>query len=94
MVAVALSATAQEDVEITVTITYNATPDGAPTLYYQWQISSDGNTWADIAEATTATYTPLTADVGKYVRLIVSASGCAVGKETSAASTAIIAAAE
>jgi len=92
LVAVALSATAQEGVEITATATYNATPDGTPTLYYQWQISSDGSTWADIAEATSATYTPVTADVDKYVRLLVSASGCAVGKETSAASVQIIAA--
>ena len=92
LIAVALSATAQEGVEITTTITYNTIPDGTPTLYYQWQISSDGSTWADIAGSTSATYTPVTADINKYVRLIVSASGCAVGKEVSAASSKIIAA--
>ncbi|MEP6582866.1 MAG: hypothetical protein ABJA90_01315 [Ginsengibacter sp.] len=45
---------------------------------YQWQISSDNISWADIAGATSATYTisPVTAtDAGKYYRLIVAAQG-------------------
>ena len=45
---------------------------------YQWQVSSDNVSWADIAGATSSTYTinPVTAgDAGKYYRVIVAAQG-------------------
>lgn len=47
-------------------------------LDYQWQISSNGTTWADIPMANGVTYTinPLQpSDIGKYYRVIVAAAG-------------------
>ena len=45
-------------------------PDGGVTgLRWQWARSSDGSAgWGDIAVATSATYTPVAADVGMYLR--------------------------
>ena len=51
-------------------------PDGGVSGHkYQWQVSSDPtdeSSWADIAEATRASFTPAQAQVGKYLRVIVS----------------------
>lgn len=49
---------------------------GAPTAYtYQWQISSNGgNTWSNISGATNSTYTPISADEGKCVRVSIVAT--------------------
>ncbi len=42
---------------------------------YQWQSSSDsGSTWTNITGATTATYTPVTADAGKLLRIAETAT--------------------
>jgi hypothetical protein len=48
---------------------------GSPTSYiYKWQISDDGTTdWSNITGATAATYTPVSEDEDKYVRLEVTA---------------------
>ncbi len=43
-------------------------------LYYQWQRSADGYDWQDITDAATLIYTPTAADVGKLVRVQVSAA--------------------
>lgn len=41
-----------------------------PTSSQQWQLSSNsGTTWADISGATGATYTPVSGDVGKLLRV-------------------------
>ncbi|HEY0110957.1 MAG TPA: hypothetical protein VGB67_15060, partial [Fibrella sp.] len=48
------------------------------TKQYQWQVSADNLSWADIGAATAATYTianVAAADVGRYYRVLVSASG-------------------
>lgn len=45
---------------------------------YQWQISTDGIVWTDIASATASSYTinPVTVtDINKYYRVIVAATG-------------------
>jgi hypothetical protein len=60
----------------TVGVAITSTPggwSGTPIAYaYQWQISDDGATgWADITDATESTYTPISADEDKYVRLVV-----------------------
>jgi hypothetical protein len=44
-----------------------------PTVTHQWQISTNGSTWTDIAGATTASFTPTVADEDKYVRVVVTA---------------------
>jgi hypothetical protein len=63
------------EVGVAVTST-NGTWTGSPTGYtYKWQLSDDGSTgWADIGGATSATYTPVSGDEDKYVRLEVTAT--------------------
>jgi hypothetical protein len=41
---------------------------------YQWQISTDDATWTNIGGATASTYTPLTGQIGEYLRLGVIAT--------------------
>ena len=61
-------------------------PSPAPELAYQWMIASSLNgTYSDIPGATRATYVITQNDVGKYIKLKVTASGSAVGSATSAA---------
>ena len=49
-------------------------PDGSvSSLTWQWEISSDGNTgWAAITNATSASYTPVAGDIGKFLRVTAS----------------------
>ena len=50
-------------------------PDGGVTnLTWQWQISANGASWSDIAGATSARYTPLAADEGRFLRVTASYS--------------------
>ncbi|WP_137885651.1 peroxidase family protein [Pseudomonas sp. 2FE] len=48
-------------------------PDGPanPVLAYRWQASADGVTFANIAGATTATFTPTLAQIGQQLRVVV-----------------------
>jgi hypothetical protein len=65
-------------------ITYVGVPASAATLAYQWKIASSANgTYADIAGATSATYTPIAGDVDKYIKCEVTASGTATGTAVS-----------
>lgn len=41
----------------------------SPTTTQQWQLSTNGTTWANISGATAATYTPVVGDVGKQLRV-------------------------
>ncbi|MFM2384747.1 MAG: hypothetical protein RL166_621, partial [Actinomycetota bacterium] len=46
--------------------------DEGATVSYKWQSSVDGSSgWTDISGATSNTYTPVTADAGKYLRSAV-----------------------
>lgn len=91
---VTLSKTAQVGVAITIQLEYSAAPI-EPTLTYQWEISATGTSgWAEIENATNATYEPIADDVGKFVRVNVAASGTAIGLVASDASTVILAAGE
>lgn len=49
-------------------------PDGAPPAgySYQWQSSSDGNSWSPISVANTSSYSLTAAEQGKQVRVLVS----------------------
>lgn len=73
---------------------YDGTPPPSITAR-QWQISDDGSTgWSNISGATSITYTPVTANVGKFLRYTETSSnseGSVVG--TSASSNAVGAAA-
>ena len=52
---------------------HNTSPN---SLHYQWQISSDGSSgWTNITGATKSYYFPVAANVGKYIRLVVTADG-------------------
>jgi hypothetical protein len=65
-------------------VTYVGTPTASATLTYKWQrANTPTGTFADIASATGATYTPVEADVGKYIRCVVTAAGTAAGTKAS-----------
>lgn len=73
---VTLSGTPEEGVATdALTITYIGEPESSPTLAYQWKI---GNTpsgqFTNISGATSATYTPVSGDVGKFIKCEVTAS--------------------
>ena len=56
---------------------------------YQWQSSSDsGSTWSNIAGATGSTYTPVTADAGKVLRVVETATDTDGGPSTTSNSPA------
>ena len=57
------------NVAITATLTDLDTP--ITNLTWQWQIL-DGATWTDISGATSASYTPVQADIGKRLRAVAS----------------------
>jgi hypothetical protein len=70
----AFSITGTPEVGETLTATLFAPdPDGDPPVgySYQWQSSSDGATWADIAGATGQTYALTSADQGQQIRVLV-----------------------
>ncbi len=49
-----------------------------PASYtYQWEISADGTTWTSISGATGPTYSPVSGDVGSYLRCVVTAANVA-----------------
>jgi hypothetical protein len=61
-------------------ITYVGTPVSAPTLDYQWQIGETATgEFTDIQDATQAVITPTAAQVGKFIRVKVTASVTALG---------------
>lgn len=60
---------------------------------YKWQRSADGSTgWADIASATNTTYLLAAADVGKFVRGVVSVTNLGGTTTVNTASSAVISA--
>jgi hypothetical protein len=67
-----ISGTAQQGQTLT---TSSGTWNPTPTSYgYQWQRSADGgSTWANIAGATSSSYTPVAADVGDQLQAVVTA---------------------
>jgi len=60
-----------------------------PTITQQWQISTNGSTWSDIAGATGATYTPQAADGGKQLRVRQTATN-SQGTASLASASAVI----
>ena len=56
----------------------NPNTTGLPStgLSYQWQRSNDGTSgWANISGSASRAYTPVEADVGKYIRVVITADG-------------------
>ena len=66
-----INGTAREDSALTVTNTL-ADPDGLGTLRWQWQTSSDGSNWADLAGATGTSFTPGDKQVNLRLRVLAS----------------------
>ena len=67
---------------------------GTPTITYtyQWRrCDSSGNNCADIAGATSATYTAVPADVGKTLRVVVTATNAIGTASATSAQTAVVA---
>lgn len=63
-----------------LTMEYQGLPTDTPTFAYQWQKSDTLNgTYANISGATSATYTPVTGDKNKFLRVKVTASVRATG---------------
>jgi len=61
-------------------VSYVGTPLSAPTLAYQWQVGDTAvGLFSAIGGATSATYSPVEGNVGKYIRCVVTASGTAFG---------------
>lgn len=83
-----IDAPPQKGADVMVTDgTYSGAPAPAITAY-RWQISDDGSTWADIVGETAATYTPLFADLGKYLRRGETAANAAGSIEVFTAASA------
>ena len=70
-VAPAITGTLRVGVAQTVS---NGTWSGSPTFTYQWQTSADGIAWANIAGATSASYTPTYTIANLRLRSVVSAT--------------------
>ncbi|HLP23575.1 MAG TPA: fibronectin type III domain-containing protein, partial [Microbacteriaceae bacterium] len=68
------------------------TDGGAIVTYsYQWQSSATaGGSFADIAGATAATYTPVAADVGRFLRVTVTATNSAGATAAVSAATSSV----
>ena len=63
-----------------------------PTDSFQWQRSDNGTTgWADISGATNTTYTAVTADENKYLRVVQTSTNVAGSDTANSASTAQVA---
>lgn len=78
-----------------LTITYLGQPTETPTLTYQWMLADSPNgTYANIANATSATYTPLEAQVDKFIKCKVTASVTAIGTVVSNGKKVVAAAVE
>ncbi len=69
-------------------------PDGSLSgRSWQWQLSGDRNDWSDIAGATAASYTPVAADEGRFLRVTASyTDGHGPGKTAATALDAVRAA--
>ncbi len=62
------------------------------TYSYQWQDSTDGSTWHDIANnATNVTYTPVAGDVDDTIEVVVTATNAGGSSSSTSQPTAVIA---
>ncbi|MDF2473296.1 MAG: hypothetical protein K0R21_1078 [Anaerocolumna sp.] len=62
------------------------------TVNYQWKIAaSEDGTYTNIPGATSAKYTPVDGDQGKYIKVTAAATGSYTGSVTSIASVAVLA---
>ncbi len=89
LAAPAISGTPQEGQLLSAT---TGSWSGSPTSHaYAWQRSSDGSTWTTIPSATNASYTPVSADVGSLIRVLVTATNAGGSASATSAATASVA---
>ncbi|MBB3944074.1 methionine-rich copper-binding protein CopC, partial [Sphingorhabdus rigui] len=92
---VSISGSAAEDANLTATASVTSDADGLPnplSFTYQWQSSSNGSTWSNIAGATSASFTPGDAEVAKQLRVITTyTDGQGTVETATSAATAAIA---
>lgn len=88
-----ITGTAQVGQTLTAGTTTVPASAGSPTYAYQWFIS-DGTelftAYSEIEDATSSTYTVLEADVGKKIKVQVTATGTAIGEAWSDPTEAVI----
>jgi hypothetical protein len=70
---VVISGTPKVGSTLTANVTYS-TPVTNPSVTYSWD-KWRGSAWVSIPDATSETYTPVSADVGFYIRLLVTGTG-------------------
>ncbi|MGZ8716358.1 MAG: hypothetical protein ACXWYO_04530 [Gaiellaceae bacterium] len=86
----AISGTPQVGQVLTAT-TGTWSSDTTPTYAYAWrQCDAQGNNCAAISAATAATYTVQTADVGKTIRVVVTATNPTGASSATSAQTAVV----
>jgi hypothetical protein len=77
---VTLGGLSEDDESSPLDVEYSGIPAETPILTYQWKISAtQGGTYNDIIGAISATYTPTSDDVGKYIKVQVTSAGGATG---------------
>ncbi len=89
-----VSGTAQVDETLTADTTRISDSDGLTNVSYSYQwVRNDGTNDADISGETASTYTPVSADVGKAIKVKVSFTDDAGNEETlTSAATGVVAA--
>ena len=71
------------------TVTYSGTPTG--TIKYQWMKSDTASgTYSPITNARSTTYTPVSTDLGKYLKVIATATSNAGDTTTATSETPIL----
>lgn len=86
----AIAATTGVTTSVGSVLTAGALTPGAATATYQWQnATTAGGTYTNISGATASTYTLAISDVGKYLKVIATATGSYSGVQTSAASVVV-----
>ena len=88
-----ISGTAKVGETLTATAA-SVTGTPTPTNTFQWQRSDDGSTgWANVSGATSTTYTAVSADEGKFLRVVQTSTNEAGSDTANSASTTQVAAA-
>ncbi len=88
-----ISGTAKVGETLTATAA-SVTGTPTPTDTFQWQRSDDGSTgWANVSGATNTTYTAVSADEGKFLRVVQTSTNEAGSDTANSASTTQVAAA-
>jgi hypothetical protein len=85
-----ITGTAQVGTQLSAVL--GATTGTITTTSYQWRrADTSGGTYSDIASATSSTYTPVSGDGGKYIRVVVTVSNTGGSATATSAATGQVA---